>query len=448
MKKLVILGAGESGTGAALLAKKNEYEVFVSDNGEIAEEYKNVLWNNEIEFEEEAHSADRILSADEVVKSPGIPDDSELIQQLLAKGIPVISEIEFAGRFTDAVMIGVSGSNGKTTTVHLIYHILKNARLDVGLTGNVGHSLAKQVAENDRQIYVVELSSFQLDGMKEFELNIGVLMNITPDHLDRYENKMENYVESKFKILELIKPGGHFLYNIDDDVIRNELRNKQITGVNLIPFSIEDELDEGAYINKNQLNINLKQNQFNMLLQELALQGKHNIYNSMAAGIASRILDVRKEIIRDSLMDFQNIEHRLEYVVKVHGIDYINDSKATNVNSTWYALESMTKPVIWIVGGVDKGNDYSILSELVRKKVKAIICIGAEKKSNRKIHRAFDEIVETIIDASSMEEAVKLSYRLGVKGDVAMLSPCCASFDSYKNYEDRGWKFKKAVREL
>ena len=444
------MGAGESGTGAALLAKKNEYEVFVSDNGEIVEEFKNVLSNNEIEFEEKAHSADRILNADEVVKSPGISDDAELIQQLLTKGIPVISEIEFAGRFTDAMMIGVTGSNGKTTTVHLIYHILQNAGLNVGLTGNVGNSLARQVAEDEKEIYVIELSSFQLDGMKEFELDIGVLMNITPDHLDRYDNKMENYVESKFKILELIKPGGHFIYNIDDDVISEELHNKPKKGVNLIPFSIEDELDEGAYINENQLiiNTNQNQNQFNMLLQELALQGKHNIYNSMAAGIATRVLDVRKEIIRDSLMDFQNIEHRLEYVVKVHGIEYINDSKATNVNSTWYALESMSKPVIWIVGGVDKGNDYSILSELVRKKVKAIICIGAEKKSNRKIHKAFDEIVETIVDASSMEEAVKLSYRLGTKGDVAMLSPCCASFDSFKNFEERGWKFKKAVREL
>ncbi|PCH94118.1 MAG: UDP-N-acetylmuramoyl-L-alanine--D-glutamate ligase [Bacteroidetes bacterium] len=450
MKKLVILGAGESGTGAALLAKKNEYEVFVSDSGEIKEKYKTVLWNNKIEFEEKAHSADRILKADQVVKSPGIPDNSELIQQLIKKEIPVISEIEFAGRYTDAFMIGVTGSNGKTTTVNLIYHILKNAGMNVGLTGNVGNSLARQIAEDDKEIYVIELSSYQLDGMEKIKMDIGVLLNITPDHLDRYDNKMENYVDSKFKILELVKPGGHFIYNIDDEVMKSKLRNKQTKGVNLIPFSIEDELDEGAFINENQLivKINQNQNQFNMLLQELALQGKHNIYNSMAAGIATRVLEVRKEIIRDSLMDFQNIEHRLEYVVKVHGIEYINDSKATNVNSTWYALESMTKPVIWIVGGVDKGNDYSILSELVRKKVKAIICIGAEKKSNRKIHRAFDEIVETIIDASSMEEAVKLSYRLGTKGDVAMLSPCCASFDAFKNYEERGWRFKKAVREL
>jgi len=446
-KELVILGAGESGTGAAVLAKKKGLEVFVSDSGTVKEEYKKVLWHNEIEWEEGNHDEDRILAANEVVKSPGIPDDAELIGKLKDKGVGVISEIEFAGRYTNAVIVGVTGSNGKTTTVHLVHHILQKAGYDVGLAGNVGDSLAKQVADKDREYYVVELSSFQLDGIEDFQVDIGILLNITPDHLDRYENSMELYARSKFKMLDMVKEQGAFIYCSDDTRIKNGLKNNSST-VQMIPFSIEKELENGAYINENQLIITINQNQFTMLLQELALQGKHNIYNSMAAGIAARILDVKNDLIRQSLADFQNIEHRLEYVVKVHGIEYINDSKATNVNSTWYALESMSKPVIWIAGGIDKGNDYSILKELVRKKVKAIICLGAEKKTNKKIHKAFADVTDNIVDASSMEEAVKMSYRLGTKGDVVLLSPTCASFDLFKNYEQRGWRFKMAVREL
>lgn len=447
MKKLIILGAGESGAGAAVLAKKKGFEVFVSDSGKVAEQYKNVLCHNEIEWEEGQHNEARILSASEVVKSPGIPDDAAIIKKIKEKQIAVISEIEFAGRYSNAVMVGVTGSNGKTTTVHLIHHILKKAGIDVGLAGNVGDSLARQVAEKDRAVFVIELSSFQLEGMFDFKLDIGVLLNITPDHLDRYDGQMEKYIEAKFRILGLIKPGGAFVYSLDDETIKNELKNKKINA-NLFPISIKEKLERGGWISNNQLILNLNKNQTNMLLQELALQGKHNIYNSMAAGIASRILEVRNETIRQGLTDFQNIEHRLEFVVKVHGIEFVNDSKATNVNSTWYALESMTKPVVWIVGGTDKGNDYELLEDLVKERVKAIVCIGAEAKSNNKIRKAFGSIVENIVDASSMKDAVKKSYELASKGDIALLSPACASFDRFKNYEERGWKFKKAVREL
>jgi len=447
MKKLIILGAGESGAGAAVLAKKKGFEVFVSDSGKIAEQYKNVLCHNEIEWEEGQHNEARILSASEVVKSPGIPDDAAIIKKIKEKQIAVISEIEFAGRYSNAVMVGVTGSNGKTTTVHLLHHILKKAGIDVGLAGNVGDSLARQVAEKDRAVFVIELSSFQLEGMFDFKLDIGVLLNITPDHLDRYDGQMEKYIEAKFRILGLIKPGGAFVYSLDDETIKNELKNKKIN-TNLFPISIKEKLERGGWISNNQLILNLNKNQTNMLLQELALQGKHNIYNSMAAGIASRILEVRNETIRQGLTDFQNIEHRLEFVVKVHGIEFVNDSKATNVNSTWYALESMTKPVVWIVGGTDKGNDYELLEDLVKERVKAIVCIGAEAKSNNKIRKAFGSIVENIVDASSMKDAVKKSYELASKGDIALLSPACASFDRFKNYEERGWKFKKAVREL
>jgi UDP-N-acetylmuramoylalanine--D-glutamate ligase len=447
MQKLVVLGAGESGTGAAVLAHKEGYQVFVSDKGEIQEEYKDVLLNLEIDWEEGQHTMDKILEADEVVKSPGIPDNIELILKIRSKGIGVIDELEFAGRYSKAVMIGVTGSNGKTTTTNLIHHILTNADMDVAMAGNVGDSLARQVAEKDRDYFVIELSSFQLDGMKEFEIDIGVLLNITPDHLDRYEGELQNYTDSKMKILELVKDDGTLIYCHDDQLVINEIE-KRNTNSALVPFSINEKVDGGAYIEDQSLLIQINQIQFNMLLQELALQGKHNVYNSMAAGVASRILEVRKEVIRHSLMNFTSIEHRMEHVVKVHGIEFINDSKATNVNSTWYALETMTKPVVWIVGGVDKGNDYSELRELVARKVKAIVCIGADAKSNRKIHRSFGEDQELIVDAVSMEDAVKKAYRFGSKGDIVLLSPACASFDMFKNYEERGWRFKRAVREL
>jgi len=452
MNKLVVLGAGESGTGASLLAHKEGYRVFVSDIGEIKEEYKDVLLNLEIDWEEGQHTEEKILNDDEVIKSPGIPDDAELIRKIRARGIGVIDEIEFAGRYSKAVMIGVTGSNGKSTTTNLINHILTNAGLDVGMAGNVGESLAKQIAQGDREYFVIELSSFQLDGMKEFKVDIGILLNITPDHLDRYGGEMQNYVDSKMKILELLKDDGSFVYCHDDPLINNEIEKRK-TNAALVPFSIKEKVDGGAHLENENLLIHpdkYRDNQihFNMLLQELALQGKHNIYNSMAAGIVSRILEIRKEVIRQSLMDFTSIEHRLEHVVKVHGIEFINDSKATNVNSTWYALESMTKPVIWIVGGVDKGNDYNELKDMVIKKVKAIVCIGADAKSNRKIHRSFGEDKELIVDAVSMEDAVKKAYRFGAKGDIVLLSPACASFDMFKNYEERGWRFKRAVREL
>lgn len=445
--KLVVLGAGESGTGAAVLAKKEGFQVFVSDLGKVKEDNKNVLLNHEIDWEEEGHTEALILDAQEVVKSPGIPEDAELILKLKDRGVNVISEIEFAGRYSKAKMIGVTGSNGKTTTVHLLFFIMTNAGMDVGLAGNVGKSLALQVAENDREFFVVELSSFQLDGMEKFELDIGVLLNITPDHLDRYQGELKMYAEAKMKILQLVKDNGHFVYCMDDEIVADEIEKRE-TNAKLIPFSIQEKLNKGAYIDNENLLIQFNQNQFIMLLQELALQGKHNIYNSMASGIAARILEIRKEVIRQSLSDFQNIEHRLEYVVKVHGIEFINDSKATNVNSTWYALESMVKPVVWIVGGVDKGNDYNVLKEMVSKKVKAIICISEDKKSNNKIKRAFSDDIEMVAVAESMEDAVKKAYRFGQKGDAVLLSPACASFDMFKNYEERGWRFKRAVREL
>ena len=444
-KRITILGAGESGTGAAVLAKKKGFDVFVSDNGKIKEEYKKVLCQLDVKWEEGGHSEDLILNADEVVKSPGITDDAGMVVKLREKGIKVISEIEFAGRYTNAKIIGVTGSNGKTTTVHLIYHILNKAGYDVALAGNVGQSFAKQVAEKNCDYYVVELSSFQLDGMYDFRIDIAVLLNITPDHLDRYDNDMQKYVDSKFRITQNLKSEDVLIYCRDDDIIAEELSKRNIKAKQYA-ISIKQQVKQGAYLQEDQLIINFNNQKTKiMFIQELALQGKHNIYNSMAAGIVSKTLDIRKEVIRESLTDFQNMEHRLEFVVKVYGIEFINDSKATNVNATWYALESMTKPVIWIAGGVDKGNDYSILKDLVRDNVKAIICLG---KANKKIHKAFSGVVESIINVASMEEAVKTAYLMGAKGDTILFSPACASFDLFKNYEDRGWQFKKAVREL
>jgi len=445
MKRLVILGGGESGVGTAVLAQKKGFDVFLSDKGKIKDKYKDVLSKYGIEWEEEKHTENKILNADEVVKSPGIPDKSELIQTLHSKGIKVISEIEFAGRYTKAKMICISGSNGKTTTTLLIHHMMKKAGLNAGLGGNVGKSFAMQVAENDFDYYVLELSSFQLDGMFEFKADIAILLNITPDHLDRYDYKLENYAASKFRIVQNQTENDAFIYCIDDEVTMKTIKNIKINAKQY-PFSIKEKVELGAHLENNQLIINTNNtNPLFMTIQELALQGKHNIYNSMAAGVTGKLVDIRKETIRESLSDFHNIDHRLEVVGNVHGIEFINDSKATNVNSTWYALESMNNPVILILGGVDKGNDYSMLNDLVKEKVKAIICLGAD---NKKIIKAFSGMVDTILEATSAKEAVAQSYKIGKKGDTVLLSPACASFDMFENYEDRGTQFKQAVRAL
>ena len=442
MKKLVVIGGGESGCGAAVLAQQKGYEVFLSDKGKIKEKYQKVLTQFEIDFEEKQHTEDRLFTADEVVKSPGIPDTIPLILELKEKGIPVISEIEFAARYTEAKIVGITGSNGKTTTTLLIGHMLKKAGLNVGVAGNVGESFAMQVATEKHDLYVLELSSFQLDGIVEFKPDVAVLLNITPDHLDRYNNEMENYIQSKFRIAINQDESQYFIYCADDQNIQKHIAEVQ---AHLLPFSIKSKQAEGAYLKEDELIIKTDTEPLIMNIQQLALQGKHNIYNSMASAIAGRIFDLRKDVIRESLIDFKNVEHRLERVIKVHGIEYINDSKATNVNSTWYALESMTKPTIWILGGVDKGNDYSTLFDLVSEKVNTIICLGEDVQ---RIHEAFEGKVENLVDANNMQEAVKMSYHFGSKGDAVLLSPACASFDLFDNYEHRGYEFKKAVRNL
>ncbi len=443
-KEITVLGAAKSGIGAAVLAKKEGLNVFVSDYGEIKQEYKQLLNSLNIDWEENGHSQNRILKSVEVVKSPGISNDVKIIKDLITNNIPVISEIEFAGRYSKGKKICVTGSNGKTTTTLMIKHILSKAGLDVVAVGNVGNSFAQVLSEGDHDYYVIELSSFQLDNMYEFKADISVLLNITPDHLDRYDNDFNKYIQSKFRILNNQTEHQVFIYNADDQVIQNEIQKRKIAPKQL-PFSIENQLEQGASLNKNQIQINIKTKETIMSIHELAQQGKHNTYNSMASGIASRVLDIRKEIIIESLSDFQNVEHRLEFVAKIHGIDFINDSKATNVNSTWYALESMQKPTIWIVGGVDKGNDYSMLEGLVKQKVVGIVCLG---KSNRKIHRSFGSIVDNIHDSNSAQEAVRISYQLAKKGYAVLLSPACASFDLFEDYEERGTKFKRAVRNL
>ncbi|UBM63061.1 UDP-N-acetylmuramoyl-L-alanine--D-glutamate ligase [Candidatus Sulfidibacterium hydrothermale] len=442
---IVVLGAGESGTGAAVLAKKKGLKVFVSDKGKINEKYRRVLTQFDIDFEENGHTFPRIFSAQKVVKSPGIPDTVPFIQQLHEKGIPVISEIEFAAAYTRAKKIAITGSNGKTTTTLLTYHILKKAGMNVGLAGNVGKSFAWQVAFHDFDWYVLEISSFQLDGMVRFKADIAILLNITPDHLDRYNNDFQQYVDSKFRILQNQTADDYFIYWDDDPVIKKELKKRKITAVR-VPFGEHcAESNPGAGIINKKIRFNNGKNSFDMTLEQLALQGKHNTYNSMASGVAAHLMEIRKETIKQSLSDFQNIAHRLEYVASVHGITFINDSKATNVNSTWYALEYMEKPVIWIVGGVDKGNDYDLLKPLVAEKVKGIVCLGLD---NRRIHQAFEGLVDTIIDTESAREAVATAYYLAKKGDVVLLSPACASFDLFENYEDRGNQFKAAVNEL
>jgi UDP-N-acetylmuramoylalanine--D-glutamate ligase len=442
--KLAVLGAGESGVGTAVLALQKGYSVFVSDQGPIKDKYKRELEKHGIEFEENQHTKKKILTANEVVKSPGISDKSDIVKAILEKEIPVVSEIEFAARYTNATLIGITGTNGKTTTTLLTYHILTKAGLNVGLAGNVGKSFAMQVAQNAFDYYVLELSSFQLDGMFKTRINLAVLLNITPDHLDRYEYELQNYVDSKFRITQNQLRQDVFIYCKDDEIIQTQLKTKKIVA-QAIPISIHEKVEEGGYLNETELILDINNKPFSMSIHSLALQGKHNIYNSMAAGIIAKVLDIRNEIVRDSLADFENIEHRLEFVTKVHGIEFINDSKATNVNSTWYALESMTNPTVWIVGGVDKGNDYSMLRDLVKDKVKAIVCLGTE---NEKIHNAFADLVEIIVDAHSSEEAVKRSYKLAKKGDTVLLSPACSSFDLFENYEDRGRQFKRDVKSL
>jgi UDP-N-acetylmuramoylalanine--D-glutamate ligase len=442
--KIVILGAAESGVGSAILAKKLGIEVFVSDAGKIKEEYKKDLSDHGIAFEEGIHTEAKILDATEVIKSPGIPDKSPIIKSLHKKGIPVISEIEFAGRHTNAKMICITGTNGKTTTTLLTHHILQKAGLNVGLGGNVGKSFARQVAEMNHDYYVLELSSFQLDGCYSFKADVSILTNITPDHLDRYEYQLQNYIDSKFRIIQNQGPKDTFIYCADDPLTMEEIAKRELP-MKCYPFSIKQKDGMSAYVENEQLFIQTDNQPLSMSIHELALPGKHNLNNSMAAGIAARVIEIRKEVVRESFADFENIEHRLEFVNSVHGIDFINDSKATNVNSTWYALESMENPVIWIAGGVDKGNDYSMLSELVKTRVKAIVCLGVD---NQKIIDAFKDVVPVIVETKSADEAVQTAYRIGKKGDSVLLSPACASFDLFENYEDRGRKFKDAVRAL
>lgn len=444
MKKLVVLGAGESGVGTAILGKQKGFKVFVSDKGTIAQKYKQVLLNSNISFEEEKHTESKILDADVVMKSPGIPDAAPLVVALRKKGVSVISEIEFASKYTNGVVVGITGSNGKTTTTMLLNHILKEANLNVGMGGNIGESFAEQVANNNFDIHVLELSSFQLDGIEKFAPHIAIITNITPDHLDRYDYKFENYINSKFKITENQTVDDFLIYDADDEVITNWLKNNKVKAT-LLPFSLKNEGDKGAFVKDKSILIKYNTHETIMKTKKLALKGKHNTKNAMAAAMAASLLKVRKESIRESLEDFEGAPHRLEPVLKISGVQYINDSKATNVNATYYALDSMQAPTVWIVGGVDKGNDYLDLMPLVREKVKAIVCLGLD---NQKIVQTFSNVVDLIVETVGAEEATKVAYKIAEKGDNVLLSPACASFDLFENYEDRGNKFKKAVREL
>ncbi len=444
MKRIVILGAGESGAGSAVLAKAKGFDVFVSDSASIKPLYKKMLDAHAIRWEEGGHTETEVLNADEVIKSPGIPNEAPIIQRVKEQHIPIISEIEFAGRYTTAKMICITGSNGKTTTTMLTYHILRSAGVDVGLAGNVGNSLALQVAESPHAIYVIELSSFQLDNMYDFKADIAIMLNITPDHLDRYQYEMQNYVNAKFRILQNQTVADAFIFWNDDPIIAREMarRHPQVT---LYPFAETHEQGVKGYTENKQIIIETSNGTFMMDEDSLALSGKHNLYNSLAAGIAAKVMDIRDEKIRAALMDFTGVEHRLEKVARVRGVEYINDSKATNVNSCWYALQCMTTPVVLILGGTDKGNDYSEIEELVKQKVHALIFLGVD---NTKLHTFFDGKVPLIEEARSMPECVEKAYRLARKGDTVLLSPCCASFDLFKNYEDRGEQFKACVRNL
>lgn len=442
--RLVILGGGESGVGTAILGKKKGYEVFVSDFGKIKGNYKEVLVINGIAWEEGKHTDDLILNADVVMKSPGIPEKSPIVQKLLEKGISVISEIEFAAPFTDAVIIGITGSNGKTTTTMLTHHLLKSAGLNVGLGGNIGKSFAWQIADNKYDSYVLELSSFQLDGIIKFKPHIAIITNISPDHLDRYDYKYENYIDAKFRITMNQTEDDYLIYDADDEAI-NEWLMTHTTKAKLIPFSLTKNFSEGAYIKNNKMEIKINQEEFKMDTAHIALEGKHNMKNAMAATSVAKLMQIRKATIRESLSNFQGVEHRLEKVLKIQNVQYINDSKATNVNATFFALDSMNTPTVWIVGGVDKGNDYNELMSLVREKVKAIICLGVD---NKKIIDVFGNVVDIMIEVSNMNDAVKMAQRLSEKGDTVLLSPACASFDLFENYEDRGNQFKQAIKNL
>ena len=444
MQRLVVLGGGESGVGTALLGKQKGYDVFVSDFGKIKEDYKQVLINNEIQWEEETHTEAKILNADVVMKSPGIPDKVAIVKKLKELNIPVISEIEFTAPFTKAITIGITGSNGKTTTTMLTYHLLKSGGLNVGLAGNIGKSFAWQVAENDFDYYVLELSSFQLDGIINYKPHIAILANISPDHLDRYEYKYENYIASKFRITMNQTADDYFIYDADDEAITNWLLQNK-TNAQLIPFSLTKTFQKGAYLKDNKMEVIINEEEFIMETEYIALEGKHNMKNAMAATSVAKLMQIRKETIRESLSNFLGVEHRLEKVLKIQNVQYINDSKATNVNATFFALDSMTSPTVWIVGGVDKGNDYSELMSLVHEKVKAIVCLGVD---NKKIIDSFGNVVDVMIEVDSMNDAVKMAQRLAEKGDTVLLSPACASFDLFDNYEDRGNQFKNAVKNL
>jgi UDP-N-acetylmuramoylalanine--D-glutamate ligase len=444
LKRLVVLGGGESGVGTAILAKQKGFEVFVSDARNIAEKYKQVLIHHEIDFEENQHTEEVILNANLVMKSPGIPEKASIVKKLFELKIPVISEIEFAAQYTNATIVGITGSNGKTTTTLLTHHILKNAGLNVGIGGNIGKSFAQLVAEENFENYVIELSSFQLDGIEKFNSQIAILTNITPDHLDRYDYDFNKYIASKFLITKNQSENDYFIYDADNEVINKWLQTNN-TKATLVPFSIEKELEFGAFIKDNTLTTNIQKEPFTMPLSSLSLKGKHNTKNAMAATLAAQLLKVRKDFIKESLENFEGAEHRLEFVAKINGVEYINDSKATNVNATFYALECMDNTTIWIVGGVDKGNDYNDLLPLVREKVKAIVCLGID---NEKIKDTFGSVVDIIVETAGAEEAVKVAHKLSEKGEVVLLSPACASFDLFENYEDRGRQFKNAVKNL
>jgi UDP-N-acetylmuramoylalanine--D-glutamate ligase len=442
--RLIVLGGGESGVGTAILGKKKGYDVFVSDFGKIKENYKEVLVSNGIDFEDEQHTEDLILNANVVMKSPGIPEKAPIVKKLIEKGIPVISEIEFAAPFTKAITIGITGSNGKTTTTMLAYHLLKSAGLNVGLGGNIGKSFAWQVADDTFDSYVLELSSFQLDGIKDYKPHIAIITNISPDHLDRYDYKYENYIDSKFRITMNQTEDDYLIYDADDEAI-NEWLKKNKTKAKLIPFSLTKTFSEGAFIKNNIMEVSINQEEFKMDTESIALEGKHNMKNAMAATSVAKLMQIRKATIRESLSNFQGVEHRLEKVLKIQNVQYINDSKATNVNATFFALDSMNTPTVWIVGGVDKGNDYNELMSLVREKVKAIICLGVD---NKKIIDAFGNVVDIMVEVTNMNDAVRMAQRLTEKGDTVLLSPACASFDLFENYEDRGKQFKQAVQNL
>jgi UDP-N-acetylmuramoylalanine--D-glutamate ligase len=444
VKRLVILGGGESGIGTAILGKQKGFEVFVSDSGEILKKYKKVLLNNEILFEEKNHTESKILNADVVMKSPGIPETVPLVLKLKEKGIKVISEIEFSAKYTAATIAGITGSNGKTTTTLILHHILKEAGLNVGVAGNIGDSFAAQVAHESYDNYVLELSSFQLDGIEGFNSHIAIITNITPDHLDRYQYDFEKYIASKFRITKNQTETDYLIYDADDQAINKWLENNTVKA-KLVPFSLKNELEYGAFLKDKIITININKDTFKMPISTLTVKGNHNVKNAMAAAMAAQLLKVRKEFIKESLSSFEGVEHRLENVAKIYGVEYINDSKATNINATFYALECMDKQTVWIVGGVDKGNDYNDLLPLVREKVKAIVCLGLD---NDKIKNMFSNVVDIIVETAGAEEAVKVAHKLSEKGDAVLLSPACASFDLFENYEDRGRQFKAAVHSL